>query len=128
MFDAVRDNYDEWNEKTDFKIIAIASQEADKQTISLIENRNWPYEFYFDPHYNLFRELSKFHNPNDMKYSFPTIFVFGPDWVLIDKLSGVKQKWINDYTSKQGDSINQDMLVIDLQYYYNLYNEYNSNK
>ena len=92
MFDAVKDNFDTWNHKTDFKIIAIAIQEPDRKIAELIKQRNWPFEFYFDPEYNLFRQLSKYHNKNEIIFSVPTIFVFDNEWRMIGKLRGAKTK------------------------------------
>jgi len=120
MFDAVRDNIDEWNVNTNCKIIAIAAQERDERTLKLISEKNWPIEIYFDPDYNLFRELCKFHDKNDMRYSFPTVFVFDNSWQIIDKLKGAKRKWKDGYKPKKGDKITHKMLVIDLEYYYKI--------
>jgi thiol-disulfide isomerase/thioredoxin len=40
MFDAVKDNFDEWDQKTNCKIIAVACQEKNEQLIKLIESKN----------------------------------------------------------------------------------------
>ena len=126
MFDAVKDNFDTWNHKTDFKIIAIAAQEPDKKTVELIRQRNWPFEIYFDPDYNLFRQLSKYHNKNEIIFSFPTIFVFDNEWRMIDKLSGAKIKLKEGYKTPKEGEVKADMFEIDLDYYYKLYKDIRS--
>jgi thiol-disulfide isomerase/thioredoxin len=123
MFDAVKDNFDTWNHKTDFKIIAIAIQEPDAKIVELIKQRNWPFEFYFDPDYNLFRQLSKYHNKNEIIFSVPTIFVFDNEWRMIDKLRGAKIKLKEGYKVPKEEEAKADMFEIDLDYYYKLYED-----
>jgi thiol-disulfide isomerase/thioredoxin len=121
MFDAVKDNFEEWNQKTNCKIIAIACQEKNEQLIKLIESKKWPIEIYFDPDYNLFRQLNRFHDTTDMQFSFPTVFVFNNSWQLLDKLKGAKRKFKDGFVPVQDVQIPQEVLVIDLQYYYGLF-------
>jgi thiol-disulfide isomerase/thioredoxin len=121
MFDAVKDNIEEWDQKTNCKIIAVACQEKNEQLIKLIESKKWPIEIYFDPDYNLFRQLNRLHDKTDMQYSFPTVFAFDNSWHLIDKLKGARRILKEGYVPEKDVQIPQDVFVIDLNYYYNLF-------
>jgi len=124
MFDAVKDNFDEWDQNTNCKIIAVACQEKNEQLIQLIESKKWPIEIYFDPGYNLFRQLNRFHDKTDMQFSFPTLFVFDNSWQLIDKLKGAKRKFKDGFIPDKDVPIPHDVLVVDLNYYYELFDNY----
>lgn len=124
MFDAVRDNFEEWNKNTNCKIIAIACQERDEKIIQLIESKKWPVEIYFDPDYKLFKELCKLHDKTDMTYSFPTVFVFDNNWQLLDRQKGAKRKFKNEFRPQKA-KISHDDFVIDLDYYYSLCKKWN---
>jgi peroxiredoxin len=123
MFDAVRDNIEEWNKETNCKIIAITCQERDEKIIQLIESKKWPVEVYFDPNYTLFKVLSQFHDKSDMQFSFPTVFVFNEKWQLIDKLKGTKRKF-----NPQKEVKSYEDFEIDLDYYYNLSKKWENDK
>lgn len=117
-FDAIRDNYHNWNLKTDAKIIAIAAQARDERTLKLIKEKNWPFEVYFDPDYNLFKELSKHHKKGQITLSFPTMFIFGKDHKMIDKLEGTKQKLKDGAKIPKDGEIVEDIFDIDMDFYY----------
>lgn len=128
IFDAVRDNYNEWNKKTNCKIIAVTCQERDEKLINLIESRKWPVEVYFDPDYLLFAELCRLHNKNDMQFGFPSVFVFDEKWQLIDKLKGAKRKFKGEILPGKDQVITKDDFVIDLDAYYNLFRVWKNKK
>lgn len=48
-FDTVKNNFDEWNSKTNCKIIAVACQKRDYNALRFIEAKKWPFGIYFDP-------------------------------------------------------------------------------
>lgn len=118
-FNAIRDDYDKWNLKTDTKIIAIAAQSRDERTLKLIRESNWPFEVYFDPDYNLFRALSKHHTKGQIVFGFPTMFVFDKENKLINKLEGAKQKLKEGarYPTKD-ETLKEDIFEIDMNFYY----------
>jgi hypothetical protein len=56
-----------------------------------------------------------------MQYSFPTVFAFDNSWHLIDKLKGARRILKEGYVPEKDVQIPQDVFVIDLNYYYNLF-------
>jgi peroxiredoxin len=127
MFDAVRDNYKEWDQKTNCKMIAVVCEERNERNIQLIESKKWPIEVYFDQDYLLFAELCRFHDKKDMQFSFPSIFVFDEKWQLLDKLKGAKRKLRDGIVPDENQEITINDFVIDLDVYYNLFREWRLN-
>ncbi len=126
MLNAVSNNYDMWNSKTNCKIIAIANQKPDEKTLEFIKKKDWPFEIYFDPEYNLFKELKNRINKVDSNFAFPTVFIFNADYELIDNFSGTKEIWPDGHPPVyQEGKIIQDNRVIDLNYYYDLFKNWN---
>ena len=134
MLDAVTDNYKEWRYKTNFKLIAIAPLSNDDRILELIKKKKWPFEFYFDPDYNLLRALIKHskklklgrdYEKNYITLGAPQIFAFSSEWKMLEKLDNVNMKANSKYRNaeKNNESITSEMFDVNLEYYYKLYDK-----
>ena len=122
-FDAIAENFEEWNTMTNFKVIAIAVQSRDDRTIEFIKKRNWPFEVYFDQDYELFRTLlTNYDHPKSIQYGFPTIFIFDRYMNMVDKIVGSKTKLKKGVElPKEGGAMGSDFFEADLNFYYDYY-------
>lgn len=122
---SISEVYEEWIQKTGFKVILITHYRPSKEIIQQAKQYSWPFEIYFDPNHQFYQTISQLKT----KPSIPKSYVLNSDFEILDVSSKgemIKREMQVDYYDQDFIGIPEEMrysmneYLTDLTYYYDL--------
>ncbi len=122
---SISETYEEWIQKTGFKVILITPHRPSREIIRQAKQYNWPFEIYFDPSFEFYQAISQLPT----KPVVPKSYILNTNYEILDVSS--KGEMVKRESSV--DHYDQDFLgtpaemshsmneyLTDLSYYYGL--------